>query len=285
MKSKQDFQAGRPTWCRGCGLYGILEALKRAAAARDLEPENMVMVTGIGCHGRMNSYFRSYGVHGLHGRVLPLASGVKLANPRLTVLGVSGDGDAYSIGVGHFIHTLRKNIGLTLVVVDNRIYGLTQGQTSPTSGLGFPSISTPFGSKEYPLDGLKLALASGAGFISRGFSGEVGHLAGLLEKALSHRGFSLVEVLSPCVTHNPVYTYDWFRGRLFQVEKETGYDPNDPAKAWSLLNRESLPMGLIFQQSKASYEDMALEGYSLPPALADLRPDAARLEKIMEKFR
>jgi 2-oxoglutarate ferredoxin oxidoreductase subunit beta len=285
MKSKQDFQAGRPTWCRGCGLYGILEALKRAAAARDLEPENMVMVTGIGCHGRMNSYFRSYGVHGLHGRVLPLASGVKLANPRLTVLGVSGDGDAYSIGVGHFIHALRKNIGLTLVVVDNRIYGLTQGQTSPTSGLGFPSISTPFGSKEYLLDGLKLALASGAGFISRGFSGEVGHLAGLLEKALSHKGFSLVEVLSPCVTHNPVHTYDWFRSRLFHVEEEAGYDPSNPAKAWSLLNRESLPMGLVFQQSKASYEDMALEGYGLPPALADLRPDAARLEKVMEKFR
>jgi len=285
MKSKQDFQAGQPTWCRGCGLYGILEALKRAAAALDLEPENMVMVTGIGCHGRMNSYFRSYGVHGLHGRVLPLASGIKLANPRLTVAGVSGDGDAYSIGMGHFIHALRKNIGLTLVVVDNRIYGLTQGQTSPTSGLGFSSISTPFGSKEYPLDGLKLALAAGAGFISRGFSGEVGHLAGLFEKALSHRGFSLVEVLSPCVTHNPVYTYDWFRSRLFQVEEEVGYDPSDPAKAWSLLNRESLPMGLIFQQSKASYEDMVLEGYGLPPALADLRPDAARLEKVMEKFR
>jgi len=285
MKNKQDFQVGRPTWCRGCGLYGILEALKRAAAALDLEPENVVMVTGIGCHGRMNSYFRSYGLHGLHGRVLPLASGVKLANPRLTVVGVSGDGDAYSIGMGHFIHTLRKNISLTLVVVDNRIYGLTQGQTSPTSSLGFPSISTPFGSKEYPLDGLKLALASGAAFISRGFSGEVGHLAGLLEKALGHRGFSLVEVLSPCVTHNRVNTYDWFRDRLFKAEEEPGYDPSDPAKAWSLLNREGLPIGLVFRQAKAAYEDMALEGFSLPLALADLQPDTARLEKIMEKFR
>lgn len=286
MKNKQDYQVGKPTWCRGCGLFGILEALKRAAAALNLEPENMVMVTGIGCHGRMNSYFRAYGFHGLHGRVLPVASGIKLANPGLTVLGVSGDGDAYSIGMGHFIHTLRKNIGLTLVVVDNRIYGLTQGQTSPTSGLGFPSISTPFGSKEYPLDGLKLALASGGTFISRGFSGEVGHLAGLMEKAMSHRGFSLVEVLSPCVTQNAVNTYNWFRSRLLNVEEEPGYDPSDPAKAWSLLNREDrLPVGLVFRQEKASYEEMALEGFDLPLAAADLRPDMARLEKIMEKFR
>jgi 2-oxoglutarate ferredoxin oxidoreductase subunit beta len=286
MKDKQDYQVGKPTWCRGCGLFGILEALKRAAAALNLEPENMVMVTGIGCHGRMNSYFRAYGFHGLHGRVLPLASGIKLANPGLTVLGVSGDGDAYSIGLGHLIHALRRNIGLTLVVADNRIYGLTQGQTSPTSGLGFSSISTPFGSKEYPLNGLKLALASGGTFISRGFSGEVGHLAGLIKMAVGHRGFSLVEVLSPCVTHNAVNTYHWFRSRLLNVEEEPGYDPSDRAKAWSLLDREDrLPVGLVFRQEKASYEEMALEGFDLPLAAADLRPDTARLEIIMEKFR
>jgi len=285
VTNKQDFQLGRPTWCRGCGLYGILEALKRAAAALALDPENLVMVTGIGCHGRMNSYFRAYAFHGLHGRVLPVASGIKLVNPRLTVMGVSGDGDAYSIGMGHFVHTVRKNIGLTLVVVDNRIYGLTQGQASPTSGLGFQSISTPFGSKEYALDGLKLALAAGASFISRGFSGEVGHLAGLLQKAIGHRGFSLVEVLSPCVTHNPVNTYDWFRSRLLKAEDEPGYDPGDKAKAWVLLHGEGLPMGLVYQQEKPAYEDMVLEGFELPLAQADLRPDTARLEKVMEKFR
>jgi len=286
MKKKEDFQFDKPTWCRGCGLYGVLEALKRAAAALDLEPENMVIVTGIGCHGRLNSYFRAFGFHGLHGRVLPLASGVKLANSRLTVAGVSGDGDAYSIGMGHFIHALRKNIGLTLVVVDNRIYGLTQGQTSPTSSLGFRSISTPFGSKEYPLDGLKLALAAGGSFISRGFSGEVGPLAGLMEQALSHKGFSLVEVLSPCVTHNSVNTYDWFRSRLLKVEQEPEYDPADIRKAWALLDREDrLPVGLIFRREKAAFQEMVLEGHDLALAAADLRPDRARLEKIMEKFR
>lgn len=285
MKKKDAFALGKPTWCRGCGLYAVLEALKRAASALDLDPDNTVVVTGIGCHGRLNNHFLSYAVHGLHGRAVPLAAGLKLANPGLTVVAVSGDGDAYSIGLGHFIHAQRRNISLTYLVVDNRIYALTQGQTSPTSQRGARSISTPLGSKEYPLDGLKLALASGGTFIGRGFAGEVGPLASLIEAALSHRGSSLVEVLSPCVTHNRVNTYDWFKSRLLRAESEPGHDPTDRRKAWALLDdAERLSVGLIYKEEKPPFEETMLEGFPGPLARQDLAPDIPRLERVLEEF-
>ena len=144
-----------------------------------MNPEEMVVVTGIGCHGRLNNYFRAYGFHALHGRALPLAQGIKLANKKLSVITVGGDGDAYSIGLGHFIHAVRRNVDLIYIVVNNMIYGLTQGQTSPTSAKGFISVSTPFGSIESPLSGMHLALVSGGTFIARGFSGAPKQLARL----------------------------------------------------------------------------------------------------------
>jgi 2-oxoglutarate ferredoxin oxidoreductase subunit beta len=285
MRAKDAYSIGKPTWCRGCGLYAVLEALKRAASALDIDPDNMVVVTGIGCHGRLNSHFLSYAVHGLHGRAIPLAEGLKLANAGLTVAAVSGDGDAYSIGLGHFIHAVRRNISLTYIVVDNRVYALTQGQTSPTSLRGTRSISTPGGSKEYPLDGLKLALASGGTFIGRGFAGEVGPLAALLESALRHKGFSLVEVLSPCVTHNRVNTYDWFKGRLLRAESEPGHGPGDRQRAWALLDEpERLSVGLIYREEKPPFEETMLEGFNGPLVRQNLAPNVPVLEKVLEEF-
>jgi 2-oxoglutarate ferredoxin oxidoreductase subunit beta len=286
MKTKEAYHLTVPTWCRGCGLFGVFDALKRAAAALDLDPASTVIVTGIGCHGRLNNYFYSYGFHGLHGRPVPVATGVKLANSQLQVIAVSGDGDAYSIGLGHFVHALRKNVNLTYIVVDNRIYALTQGQASPTTDFGMVTLSTPFGSKDYPIDGPSLALAAGGTFIARGFSGSVPELAGLFERGMRHPGFALIDVLSPCVTHNKVNTYDWYRNHLLDIESAPGYNPRDKALAWRALNSpDKFAVGLLYEEVKPTLDELALPVEDRPIALADLSVDAAKLEKIMEKFR
>lgn len=286
MKTKEFYHLAQPTWCRGCGLYGIFDALKRATASLDVQPEDMVLVTGIGCHGRMNNYFRAYGFHALHGRVLPIATGIKLVNPRLKVIAVSGDGDAYSIGMGHFIHALRKNVGLLYLVVDNRIYALTQGQVSPTTDFGAVTISTPYGSKDYPIDGLRLALAAGGTFIARGFAAEVAHLAGLIEKAMNHNGFALIDVLSPCITHNKRNTYEWYRKNIIRIEEEMDYDPADKNKAWERLNRtDKIAVGLIYEEPRASLEELILADRNRPIGLDPLFVNREELQKIMENFR
>jgi 2-oxoglutarate ferredoxin oxidoreductase subunit beta len=286
MKAKESYHLTAPTWCRGCGLFGVFDALKRAAAALDLDPASTVIVTGIGCHGRLNNYFYSYGFHGLHGRPVPVATGAKLANPKLQVVAVSGDGDAYSIGLGHFVHALRKNVNLTYIVVDNRTYALTQGQASPTTDFGMVTISTPFGSKDYPIDGPSLALAAGGTFIARGFSGRVPQLAALFEKGMRHHGFALIDVLSPCVTHNKVNTYEWYRNHLLDVEDNTDYIPRDRTSAWRVLNApEKLAVGLLYEEDKPTLEDLVLPVKDQPIALAKLAVDPPKLEKIMEKFR
>lgn len=285
MRKKEEYHLENPTWCRGCGIFGVFDALKRAAASLDLSPEQMVIVTGIGCHGRLNNYFNAYGFHGLHGRALPVAEGVKLANPQLHVLAVSGDGDAYAIGLSHFIHAARRNTSITYLVVNNRIFALTQGQTSPTSSRGFVSISSPSGAKEYPLDGPQLALAAGATFIARGFSGEVARLAGLIEQAIRHRGFSLIDILSPCVTHNKINTYEWLRKNIDHLDEEPGYDAEDRIKAWEKLEqKEKIAVGLIYREEKESFEEAILPDPKAPIALSRLALDARALEKIMEKF-
>jgi len=285
MLKLQDYHLQDPTWCHGCGLYGLFSALKKAAFSLKINPEKMSIISGIGCHGRLNNYFNAYGFHSLHGRALPIAQGVKLANTRLSVVAVSGDGDAYSIGLGHFIHSLRRNVDMTYIVVNNRIYGLTQGQTSPTSRENFVSPSTPYGSKELPLEGPKMALAAGGSFIARGFSGAPQQLAALITAGLKHRGFSLVEVLSPCVTHNKVDTYQWFKSFVFDVNKDPNYDPADKNKAWKIFSRhtDKLPVGLIYKGTRPSFEELSLAGQK-PLAFLDLAPEAGKIEKILEKF-
>jgi 2-oxoglutarate ferredoxin oxidoreductase subunit beta len=287
MRAKEEFHLSMPNWCRGCGLFGIFEAVKRAATSENIDPEQTVMVTGIGCHGRMNNSFRAYGFHGSHGRVLPVATGVKLCHPGLVVIGVSGDGDAYSIGQGHFIHAVRRNVGIIYLVSDNRVYGLTQGQVSPTTEIGFVSISTPFGSKEFPIDGPTLALAAGGTFIARGFSGDVPHLAGLIGQAFRHRGFALIDVLSPCVIHNKVNTYHWFRSRIVNLDAEPAYRSGDKIDAWRRLqDPDKIPVGLIYKDPhKPAFEDQVVPDRSRPFARQALSVDIPALEKIMEKFR
>jgi len=278
------FHLSDPTWCRGCGIFGLFAALKRASVSLGLHPEKTVVVTGIGCHGRLNNYFYAYGFHGLHGRTLPVATGAKLSNRDLTVLAVSGDGDAYSIGLGHFIHAVRRNVDLTYMVVNNSVYGLTQGQTSPTSRQGYVSVSTPAGSKELPLDGPQLALASGGTYIARGFSGNPRQLALLIEGGIRHSGFSLVEVLSPCVTYNKINTYAWFQEHIYNLEKEPEYDAGKRDQAVTVLDdRSRLAVGLIYKEERPSFDALSLPG-ATPIVDTDLKIDTQRLYKLLEKF-
>lgn len=286
MRTKHDYHLEEPTWCLGCGIYAVFDALKNAAASLNLDPEQMVIVSGIGCHGRLNNYFKAYGFHGLHGRVLPVATGVKISNPDLYVLGISGDGDAYSIGLNHLIHTIRRNISLTYLVVDNRVYALTQGQTSPTSSRGFISNSTPYGSKEIPLDGARTALAAGATFIARGFSGRPSHLASLIERGLNHIGFALIEVLSPCVTQNKMNTYKWYKENTNLLEEELNYSSNDKGLAWEKLDAKGkIPIGLIYEEKRSSFEELVLPKKEKPLAYNDLKIDVSKFGKSLKNFR
>lgn len=285
IKNKELFSRQQPTWCPGCGLYGILEALKRAAASLKLDPASIVIVTGIGCHGRFPNYFMSYGFHGLHGRVVPVASGIKIVNPKLKVIGISGDGDAYSIGLNHLLHAARRNLSLLIIVVNNRVFALTQGQASPTSPRGFISISTPYGTVEPPLDGLKLALGAGATFIARGFSGEVDHLAFLIESGLNHRGFALIDILSPCVTYNKINTYDWYKKNIEILNQKRDF-PHDLNQAWSWLNREDkFILGVLYAETRESFEEMILPDKNKPIAELELKPEIEKVVRLMEKFK
>jgi 2-oxoglutarate/2-oxoacid ferredoxin oxidoreductase subunit beta len=238
----------QPDWCPGCGDFGVLSALFQACAEIDLPPRDLLVVSGIGCSSNLPGFIRAYGVHSLHGRALPFATGAKLANHAMTVIATGGDGDGYGIGLNHFIQAMRRNINVTYIVMDNEIYGLTTGQVSPTSEMGMKTKTTPHGNLEQMLNPMALALASGCGYIARGFSGQPKHLMKLYVDGIRHPGFALIDVFSPCVTFNKVQTYDWFRQRVYKLE-ETGHDPTnfkgamDKALEWG----DKIPIGLLYR--------------------------------------
>src|SRR6059036_1175814 len=195
----KDFKAEvPPDWCPGCGDFGVLNRLFHACAGLGLQPHEVLVVSGIGCSSNLPGFFRSYGVHSQHGRALPFATGAKLANHGMTVIVTGGDGDGYGIGLNHFIQAMRRNLDLTYLVMNNQIYGLTTGQASPTTEKGHKTKSTPRGNVELPINPMALALVSGATYVARGFSGEAKHLADLIADGIAHKGFSLVDVFSPC---------------------------------------------------------------------------------------
>ncbi|MFQ5886912.1 MAG: 2-oxoacid:ferredoxin oxidoreductase subunit beta [Anaerolineae bacterium] len=259
MSEVKDFASPvRPTWCPGCGNFGILNALKRALASLGLEPHQVLLVSGIGCGSKLPDYIRANGFHGIHGRALPIAAGAKLANHELKVIAVHGDGDGYGIGGNHFLHTMRRNMDLVDIVQNNQVYGLTKGQYSPTSERGFVTKTSPEGAIELAVNPIALALAAGATFISRGFAGELPYLAQLIAQAIEHRGYALVDVLQPCITFNKVNTYDWFRARVYKLEEEEGYDPSNREAAWRKAFEwgDRIPIGLFYQvEGVPTYED------------------------------
>ncbi len=243
------------TWCPGCGDFPALAALQRACAGLGLSPDQVVVVGGIGCSSKAPSYFGAYGFHSVHGRAIPVATGIKLANRDLTVVVFGGDGDGYGIGLSHFLHTVRRNIDLVYMVMDNHIYGLTTGQASPTSRKGMKTKTSPYGTAEYPVRPLETALAAGASFVAQGFSGDVKQLTRLVEMAIKHRGFAYLNVLSPCVTFNREDTYDFWRENCVNLDDEPEYDPHDRTGAIRVvLQHEGLVRGLIYQEERPSFE-------------------------------
>jgi len=213
-----------PDWCPGCGDFGVLNALQRACAELQISPHDILTVSGIGCSSNFPGYFNAYGMHTLHGRSLAVATGAKMANHELTVVVTGGDGDGYGIGGNHFTHTARRNVDLTYLVMNNQVYGLTTGQVSPTSRVGMKTKSTPFGSIETPLNPITSAIMNGATFVARGYSGDPRHLANLIKQAIQHKGFSLIDIFSPCVTFNTTMTMT-SSSRGFTSSKMKGTTP------------------------------------------------------------
>lgn len=243
-------------WCPGCGNFGILSAFKSALVELGLEREQVVIVSGIGCHGKMVNWVNVNGFHGIHGRPVPIAAGIKLANPDLRVVVFSGDADCYDEGWDHFCHAVRRNVDITVIVHDNMILGLTTGQATATSQVGFRSKSTPFGSVVPPLNPLAHAVVAGGSFVARGFAGDPKHLAQLMVAAVRHKGFSYIDVFQPCVTFNYLNTYEWFRQRVYKLE-DAGHDASDRQKALEKCFEwgDRLPIGMFYREDRPTYRD------------------------------
>ncbi|HHT9126126.1 MAG TPA: 2-oxoacid:ferredoxin oxidoreductase subunit beta [Candidatus Brocadiia bacterium] len=246
----------KPVWCAGCGDYGVLAALYKALSVKKVNPKDVVIVSGIGCSSRLPDFVKAYGFHGAHGRALPVAIGIKAANPSLTVFVAGGDGDGLSIGAGHLPHAARKNVDITYILMDNAIYGMTKGQCSPTSELDFESGSSPYGTIEEPLDPIALSLIYGSTFVARGYSGssKIDQLIDLIIKAVEHKGFSFIQVLSPCVTYNRVVTFQSLNAQVVDIDKE--HDITDRNKALALaLNEKKLYVGLFYKTDKPTFNE------------------------------
>jgi 2-oxoglutarate ferredoxin oxidoreductase subunit beta len=285
MITTEDYKSDDPiAWCPGCGNFSILKALKKALAELELEPSNLVIVSGIGQAPKTPHYLRCNTFNGLHGRTLPVATGVKLANHELTVLAEGGDGDGYGEGGNHFLHAMRRNIDITYLVHNNQVYGLTKGQTSPTSDLGYVSRTTPSGNRASPMIPLLLAIASDCTFVARGFSGEPDHLTSLIKEGIRHRGFSLIDILQNCVTFNKVNTFKWYASRVYKIDEDPDYDPEDKTKAFLRAQEwgERIPIGIIYrtQRPTLNEEEPALRQGVL--AKQEINPPSFR--HLLERF-
>jgi 2-oxoglutarate ferredoxin oxidoreductase subunit beta len=288
MATFKDFRNNvKPNWCPGCGDFSVQASIQRAAANVGLEPENLAIVSGIGCSGRISGYIHAYGFHGIHGRALPIAQGLKLANRELTVIASGGDGDGFAIGMGHTVHAMRRNIDITYIVMDNQIYGLTKGQTSPRSAVGFKTKSTPEGSIESTLNPIEIALTSGATFVAQSFSSNLKQLTWLIEEAIKHKGFSFINVFSPCVTFNKVNTYDWFKENVIDLEQYPDYDPSDRIAAMTkFAESNGMLTGLIYQdKTKKSYDDLIPGFKEEPLAHQDLMITEEQFENLVAEFK
>jgi 2-oxoglutarate ferredoxin oxidoreductase subunit beta len=286
MATFKDFRNDiTPNWCPGCGHFSIQAAMQRASANVGLEPEQLAVIAGIGCSGRISGYVNSYGFHGVHGRALPVAQGVKLANPNLTVIASGGDGDGYAIGMGHLIHAIRRNIDVTYVVMDNQVYGLTKGQTSPRSAKGFTTKSTPVGAIEKQIHPMQLALASGVGFLAQGFSGDIKSIISLIEQGIQHKGFSLINIFSPCVTYNKVNTYDFFKETIVKLEDDPNYDPKNLGMAMQkVLETEGMLTGLIYKNDQPSYTEQIPGFHDRPIVHQNLNLPTDLFEEMIEEY-
>ena len=278
MVSRADY-AGleEPTWCKGCGNYGILNAVKMALAEQEIAPHQALICTGIGCGSKLPHYATVNGLHTLHGRPVPVATGARLANhgreDALHILTIHGDGDGYGMGLGHFAHVARRNVGIVDVLQNNRVYGLTRGQYSPTSDRGMRTPTSPEGALDGPVPPLALAITMGATFVARGYPGQLRHLVSILSEALQHRGYAMIDVLQPCVTFNRASAYDFYNSRIYKLE-EAGHDATDRTAAWerALEWGDRIPIGIFYRtENEPAYEEqLAPMGDSLPLTVSQI---------------
>jgi 2-oxoglutarate ferredoxin oxidoreductase subunit beta len=258
----------KPIWCAGCGDFAVLAALQQAFVAIQIDPKDLAIVSGIGCSSRLPGFVQSYGLHTVHGRALPAATGLKLARPDLTVIAVGGDGDFFSIGVGHLPHAARRDVNITCIVMDNEIYGLTKGQTSPTSPYGHTTKSTPLGNQAMPLHPLALVLASGATFVARGFSSQPKHLAELIRMGIEHPGFAFIQAMSPCVTFYD--TYKLYKEKVYQIPDS--HDVSDLGAAMRYaMEADRLPLGVLYRSASRG-------------ATLEMRPQPFDTNQYLERF-
>lgn len=252
----KDFSGYNPTWCPGCGDWGIGIAIKQALVQLGLDPSSVAAVFGIGCSGNMNDFLNAYAIHSLHGRSLPTAIGIKVANHKLTVIAIVGDGDCYGEGGNHFLHACRGNHDITVIIHDNGVYGLTTGQAAPTASKGYKSKSTPSGIIEVPINPLSLAITSGATFVAQSFAGDAAHTIAMIKAGISHKGFSIINILQPCVTFNKINTYQYYLQRTYKLDTNYKKDDFKIAVQKSLeMNEEKFPLGVIYQVKKPSFTD------------------------------
>lgn len=284
MVTMEDYApASAIAWCPGCGNFGILRAVSKALVDLQIEPYKVLIVSGIGQAGKLPHYTRCHVLNELHGRPVPAATGAKIANPELTVIAISGDGDAYGEGGNHFIHAANRNADITYIVHNNQVYGLTKGQPSPTSDFGFTAKIAPEGAWT-SLRPLALAVACDAGFVARGFAGDVEHLSRLIQAGIQHKGFALIEVLQPCVSFNHTNTYEWYRKKVYKLEDEPGYNPADRTAAFNkgLEWGEHIPTGVIYRRERPLFEEYihALKG----APLAKRKIDPLQIERLLDEF-
>jgi 2-oxoglutarate ferredoxin oxidoreductase subunit beta len=282
MVSIEDYGHYETAWCPGCGNFSILEAVKQGLVNSGIAPHEVLLVSGIGQAAKAPHYLNANVFNGLHGRSLPVATGAKLANPDLRIIVESGDGCNYGEGGNHFLAAIRRNIDVTLIVHNNQIYGLTKGQASPTSEEGMVTKAQPEGVASLPFNPIAVAVAMQAGFVARGFSGMIDHLAGLIQQGLAHEGFALIDVLQPCVSFNKVNTFAWYKKRCYTLPDE--YDATDWQAAMQTAVEwgDKIPLGVIYRNQRTSFEKRFSVLQRGP--LVGQDTDLAELKKILKKF-
>jgi 2-oxoglutarate ferredoxin oxidoreductase subunit beta len=282
----EDFHSDDPiAWCPGCGNFSILKALKQALVDIQQKPHNLVVVSGIGQAPKTPHYLRCNCFNGLHGRTLPVATGVKLANHTLTVLAQGGDGDGYGEGGNHFLHAMRRNIDITYLVHNNQVYGLTKGQTSPTSDYGFVTKTSPRGALSPACNPLLLAIASNCSFVARGFSGEIDHLTRLIKEGIRHKGFALIDILQPCVSFNRINTFKWYAKRVYKIDDDLQYDASDRLSAFERAQQwgDQIPIGIFYQVNRPTLEEQIPAIADKPLVAQETDPNA--FSELLESFK
>lgn len=284
MIDTKDLEGHTPTWCPGCGDWGINAAVKRAFRTLNYDPSQICIAFGIGCSGNMNDFLNAYAFHGLHGRAIPTAVGIKLANHKLPVIVIAGDGDTYGEGGNHVLHLCRGNHDLTLIIHDNGVYGLTTGQVAPTALHGMKAKSTPTGMIERSISPLALLISQGATFVAQSFAGDIPHTQKMVEEALRHKGLSVINVLQPCVTFNKVNTYQYYIEKSYKLEDS--YDPtNKPAAlARSIeMDKEKFPLGIVYREEGLQPYHEQVHALASGTALID-KPRFTAFDNLYEEY-